>query len=147
MKRVETPTRKVPIRSSVPLLRKTAETPINMGNMGDSLKYNVNLFQELENRISAVNNELTLLDKKAEKATGKEKIKHLQKQNELYEEQQRLQLELQDKMLFKQTVTKSKLEGYGLQFNNEGNLKNAEEELLRREKKAAELEKSKRIIR
>lgn len=141
LKRVETPTRKVPIRSSVPLLRKTAETPINMGNMGDSLKYNVNLFQELENRISAVNNELTLLDKKAEKATGKEKIKHLQKQNELYEEQQRLQLELQDKMLFKQTVTKSKLEGYGLQFNNEGNLKNAEEELLRREKKAAELEK------
>lgn len=59
----------------------------------------------------------------------------------MYEEQQRLQLELQDKMLFKQTVTKSKLEGYGLQFNNEGNLKNAEEELLRREKKAAELEK------
>ena len=122
--------------------RATLKTPIAItgGDIHNSIKYSVNLIKELENRIDSVNNSLSTLDKKMEKAVGKEKIKYLQQQNTLYQEQLNLQKELEDKLIRQQNYYKYYLEGKGFKFNADGNLTNYEEKLLAMKKEAERLE-------
>ncbi|HBH3652751.1 TPA: phage tail tape measure protein [Clostridioides difficile] len=120
----------------------TSSTPIAITgkNIADALKYDVNLLQELENRLQKINNELTRLDKLSENATDSDKIKYLQKQNELYKEQAEVQKDLEDKLIRQKNYYKSALEQKGLKFNKDGNSINYEEEILKKKKIVADLE-------
>ncbi|EQF29074.1 phage tail tape measure protein, TP901 family, core region [Clostridioides difficile CD160] len=109
-------------------------------DIAEALKYDVNLLQELENRLQKINNELTRLDKLAENATDADKIKYLQKQNELYKEQAEVQKDLEDKLIRQKNYYKSALEQKGLKFNSDGNSTNYEEEILKKKKIVADLE-------
>ena len=120
----------------------TQSTPLAIQgyNIHDTLKYNIKLLQELENRISKVNNEISLLDKKMENAVGTTKIKYLQQQNELYKEQANIQKELQSNLQKQHNYYKYYLQQKGFSFNSDGNLTNYEEKLLAMEKELARLE-------
>ncbi|MCC0693836.1 phage tail tape measure protein [Clostridioides sp. ZZV14-6387] len=120
----------------------TSSTPIAITgkDIADALKYDVNLLQELENRLQKINNELTRLDKLAENATDADKIKYLQKQNELYKEQAEVQKDLEDKLIRQKNYYKFALEQKGLKFNSDGNSTNYEEEILKKKKIVADLE-------
>ena len=124
------------------LSRATIKTPIAItgGDIYNSMKYNINLIKELENRIDSVSNSLTTLDSKMEKAIGKDKITYLQQQNTLYQEQLNLQKELEDKLIRQQNYYKYFLESKGVKFNADGNATNYEELLLKKEKELAALE-------
>ncbi|MGC8309621.1 phage tail tape measure protein [Clostridioides difficile] len=120
----------------------TSSTPIAITrkNIADALKYDVNLLQELENRLQKINNELTRLDKLSENATDADKIKYLQKQNELYKEQAEVQKDLEDKLIRQKNYYESALKEKGLKFNKDGNSINYEEEILKKKKIVADLE-------
>lgn len=120
----------------------TIPTKINTSvkNILDSIEYGVELFQELENRITKVNNKLTLLDTKMERAVGTKKIEYLEKQNALYEEQQKLQSELYDNLYREKEVLRENLKDYGFKFDAQGNLRAYEETMLKMERRAKELE-------
>ncbi|WP_421743872.1 phage tail tape measure protein [Clostridioides difficile] len=109
-------------------------------DIADALKYDVNLLQELENRLQKINNELTRLDKLSENATDADKIKYLQKQNELYKEQVEVQKDLEDKLIRQKNYYESTLKEKGLKFNKDGNSINYEEEILKKKKIVADLE-------
>lgn len=123
--------------------RATLQTPIAItgGDIYNSIKYDINLIKELENRIDSVSNSLSTLDKKMENAIGKEKIQYLQQQNILYQEQLKLQKELEDKLIRQKNYYKAYLEGKGVKFNADGNATNYEELLLKKEKELENLEK------
>ncbi|HHN8471913.1 TPA: phage tail tape measure protein [Clostridioides difficile] len=120
----------------------TSSTPIAVTgkDIADALKYDVNLLQELENRLQKINNELTRLDKLSENATDADKIKYLQKQNELYKEQAEVQKDLEDKLIRQKNYYESALKAKGLKFNKDGNSINYEEEILKKKKIVADLE-------
>lgn len=121
----------------------TLDTSINISKYTlDSIKYSVNLLQELEYRIDNINDKLSLLDVKMENAVGTEKIKYLQKQNALYEEQSKLQKELYDSLTQEKQIIKKQLKNYGFTFDQQGNLRSYEETLIKMEKKAEQLEKT-----
>ena len=89
------------------------------------------LLDESFNKIRELNKELY---------NSKEKIKYLQQQNTLYQEQLNLQKELEDKLIRQQNYYKYYLEGKGFKFNADGNLTNYEEKLLAMKKEAERLE-------
>lgn len=122
----------------------TIPTKINTSvkNLLDSIEYGVELFQELQNRIEKVNNKLSLLDTKMERAVGTKKIEYLKKQNELYKEQQKLQEELYDDLYKEKKAIRDELKDYGFTFDEQGNLRSYEEILLKMERKAEELQKA-----
>lgn len=120
----------------------TLDTSINISkNTLDSIEYSVKLLQELEYRIDNINDKLSLLDVKMENATGTEKIKYLQKQNSLYEEQAKLQKQLYDNLTEEKKIIKDKLKNYGFKFDAQGNLTEYEEKLISLNKQVDELEK------
>ena len=123
------------------MARITSRTPINLsvGNINNSIKYGVELLQELENRIDKVNNSISLLDKKMESAVGTNKINYLKEQNELYKEQVQLQRELEEALKSQQATYKNYLQGKGFNFNSDGNLTNYEEKLIAMKKEEARL--------
>lgn len=127
-----------------PLPRATQKTPIaNKGsNISDSIKYNIEMLTELENRIKMVTNSLSALDTKMEQAVGSEKIKYLQEQNKLYEEQKKIQKELEDTLNKQRNYYKSVLNSKGFNFTSDGNFTNYEEKLASMEKYVESLEKS-----
>lgn len=116
----------------------TRSTSINItkSSVNKALEYSIELLQELQNRIDKVNNKLDLLGSKMEKAVGTEKISYLEKQNELYKEQQKLQQELYDNLTKEKTILKSQLKGYGFKFDAQGNLTEYEEILTKLEEKS-----------
>lgn len=107
-----------------------------------ALKNGINMFQELENRISRCTNQLALLDKKMERTTGTEKIKNLKKQNELYEQQVGLQKEYYDSLMDEKKILREQLKKKGFSFNNQGNLTGYEEKLAKMQKEYDKLEKA-----
>ena len=123
------------------MARATSKTPINInyGNSINAIKYNVELLQELQNRIDKVNNSISLLDKKMENAMGSKKITYLQQQNKLYQEQANIQKELESSLKKQQSYYKSYLQGKGFSFNSDGNLTNYEEKLIAMQKEAERL--------
>ena len=122
----------------------TIPTKINASvkNLLDSIEYGVELFQELQNRIDKVNNKLTLLDTKMQRAVGTKKIEYLEKQNALYEEQKKLQEELYDNLYKEKEALRNELKDYGFTFDAQGNLNEYDEIMLKMERKADELQKA-----
>ena len=127
-----------------PLSRATQKTPIanQNNNIKDAIKYNIEMLTELENRIKMVTNSLSALDTKMEQAVGSEKIKYLQEQNKLYEEQKKIQKELEDTLNKQRNYYKSVLNSKGFNFTSDGNFTNYEEKLASMEKHVESLEKS-----
>lgn len=123
---------------------KSTKTKIDITskNLLYALKNSINMFQELENRISRCTNQLALLDKKMERATGTEKIKNLKKQNELYEQQVGLQKEYYDSLMDEKKILREQLKKKGFTFNNQGNLTSYEEKLAKMQKEYDKLEKA-----
>lgn len=122
--------------------RTTVSTPIAItgADINNSMKYSIELLQELENRIDSVSNSLSILDKKAQNATGEEKINYLKQQNTLYLEQLQLQKDLEDKLTRQKNYYEYFLKSKGFTFTSDGNLKNYEEKLILMEKEAERLE-------
>ncbi|EOE7204495.1 hypothetical protein ACKTJW_003218 [Clostridioides difficile] len=114
---------------------------INNDTIDSSVKYSIELFKELENAISAVTNEIALLDKKMEHATGDEKIKYLQEQNKLFAQQKDLIKQQQDGYKAESNRLKNRLKEkkMGFKFDDTGNLTNYEEKLISIEKELDKL--------
>lgn len=110
-------------------------------NVWNTLKYGINLFQELENRISRTQNNLDLLSEKMENAIGTKKISYLKTQNKLYAEQAKLQKSLFSYLNKEKSSVGKKLKGYGFTINKQGNLTSYEEKLLKLEQAAEKAEK------
>lgn len=114
---------------------------INNDTIDSSVKYSIELFKELENAISLVNHEITMLDKKMEHATGEEKIKYLQEQNKLFAQQKDLIKQQQDGYKAEEQRLKNRLKEkkMGFKFDTSGNLTNYEEKLISIEKELDKL--------
>ncbi|MGL4656805.1 MAG: hypothetical protein ACRCWM_13125, partial [Sarcina sp.] len=108
-------------------LQTSYKTILNM------IKYGINVFQELENRISKVNNQLKLLDLKMEQASGTNKIKYLETQNKLYKEQAKLQKDMYNHLEIQRKAMQGDAKKFGFSIDNHGNLTNYEESLQRLE--------------
>ena len=123
------------------MARATTRTPIALGgnNIYNSIKYNVELLQEMDNRINKVANSVSLLGKQMDDAVGYSKINYLKQQNELYKEQLSLQDELKGYLEYEQGYYKEYLNRNGFVFNADGNLINYEEGLLALKQEEARL--------
>lgn len=111
-------------------------------NVLNMIKYGINLFQELENRISRTANQLDLLSIKMENAVGTKKISYLKQQNTLYKEQAKLQKTLFNSLYNEKQSVQKKLKKSGFTLNRQGNLTSYEEKLLKLEKEAERAEKA-----
>lgn len=125
-----------------PNTKATQNTPIAITgkDIADGLEFNINLLKELEARLSMVNNQLSILDKKAKNAVGSEKIKYLQQQNTLYKEQMEILKQQEDALQRQANFMKYTLENKGFKFNSDGNMTNYEEMLIKKEKELKSLE-------
>lgn len=110
-------------------------------NVWNMLKYGINLFQELENRISRTQNQVDLLGVKMENSIGTKKISYLKTQNKLYKEQAKLQKTLFNSLNKEKKSVSKKLKGLGFSINKQGNLTSYEEKLLKLEQAAEKAEK------
>lgn len=126
------------------LTNPTQSTKISKSykNVLNMIKYGINLFQELENRISRTANQLDLLSIKMENAVGTKKISYLKQQNALYKEQAKLQKTLFKSLYSEKQSVQKKLKKSGFTINKQGNLTNYEERLLKLEKEAERTEKA-----
>lgn len=125
------------------LTNPTLSTKISTSfkNIWNTLKYGINLFQELENRIKRTQNQIDLLSSKMEDAVGTKRISYLQTQNKLYAEQAKLQKTLFNSLYKEKQGVQSKLKGLGFTLNKQGNLTSYEEKLLKLEQAAEKAEK------
>ncbi|WP_270940876.1 phage tail tape measure protein [Romboutsia lituseburensis] len=123
-------------------LKLTNFTPISIGggDIADGLEYNIDLLKELDAQLKIVTNQIDLLDKKAENATGQEKINYLKQQNDLYREQQDILKKQEDYLTRQRNYYKYSLGNRGVQFNSDGNMTNYEELLIKKEKELKALE-------
>lgn len=122
---------------------KTQATKISTSykNVWNVIKYGIDLFTELENRIKRTQNNLDLLSSKMENAVGTNKIKYLKQQNELYKEQAKLQNTLYKSLVNEKSSVSKKIKNQGFKVNSQGNISNYEEQMLKLEKAAEAAEK------
>lgn len=110
-------------------------------NVWNSIKNGINLFQELENRIKKVSNNVDLLNAKMEKASSSQKITYLQQQNKLYKEQATLTNTLYKSLMEQRTQLEKKAKTYGFTINSQGNMTTYEGTLLKLSREAEKAEK------
>jgi chromosome segregation ATPase len=120
---------------------KKTKIKVDYSNVWKSIKYGVELFQELENRITRVNNNLDLLDSKMDGAMGTKKISYLQAQVKLYKEQVKLQKQYYSSLQKEKSILVTKLKSQGFTVNSQGNLTSYEEKLIKLEKAYADAQK------
>lgn len=109
-------------------------------DIGDAMKYDIDLLTELNNAIKMVTNQLSNLDTKMEKAIGEQKIEYLQQQIDLYKKQQNLLTKQIDGLQRQKNYYDYFLKNKGFSFDIDGNMTNYEEKLLEMEKQVADLE-------
>lgn len=120
---------------------KSTKISTSLKHVWDTIKYGVNLLQELENRIKRVANNVDLLDSKMEHATDKKKITYLEQQNKLYKEQSSLTKSLYSKLNSEKNSVYKKVKDYGFKANSQGNISNYDEQMTKLEAAAAAAEK------
>lgn len=120
---------------------KSTKISTSLKHVWDTIKYGVNLLQELENRIKRVANNVDLLDSKMEHATDKKKITYLEQQNKLYKEQSSLTKTLYSKLNSEKNSVYKKVKDYGFKANSQGNISNYDEQITKLEAAAAAAEK------
>lgn len=130
-----------PITSVFTAPSKSTKIVTSYKNIWNAIKYGVNLFQELENRITKVSNNISLLDAKMKNAVGTKKISYLQQQNKLYKEQASLTNTLYKSLEREKSTLVGKVKSYGFTVNKQGNLTSYEETLTKLEKAAEAAEK------
>lgn len=138
---LDTATSSIPTTLSTP--RATIKTPIAIsGNdIQNAMKYSINLLKELEARLESVGNEISILDKKMKHATNSEKLKYLEEQNKLYQENISVLSEQSDALQRQKNYYEYFLKNKGFTFNIDGNMTNYEEKLLAMEKEKERLDK------
>ena len=102
----------------------------------NSIKYGIELFQELDNRISVVNNNLSLLETKLKNSIGADRINQLKEQNKLYAEQVKLQETLYNSLNTARIHAGRIAEDVGFKLDSQGNFTNYEEKMAQLEANA-----------
>lgn len=105
------------------------------------LNHNVNLLDNLENKLKNITNQLEELSTKANKAFGQEKIGYLEKQNALLERQKQVQSELLENLRVQQNEYRYYLSTQGIKFDDLGNATNITNEILYMEGELDRLQK------
>jgi phage-related minor tail protein len=118
----------------------TSSNDINIGSIMPSMNLNVDMLRGMESELKKINNQLDILDKKSQDAFGNEKINYLNKQNELYRQQQALQHEIAESMRKQQNELRYTLSQKGFYFNSNGTVTNDSEKLLDMERYVKYLE-------
>lgn len=121
---------------------KAFSTPIldlNPSSVLSGIDYNVNLLSDLENELKKVNNQLDILDSKADNAFGDEKIKYLNQENELFRQQQSLQNKIANNLKVQQNELKKYLSQKGYGFNIDGSIRSYQNSILDLEKQLQSL--------
>lgn len=120
---------------------KATKISTSLKHVWATLKYGINLFQELENRIKRVSNNVELLNSKMEHAGNSQKISYLKQQNKLYKEQASLTKTLYNSLNNEKNSVYKKVKEYGFKANSQGNISNYDERLAQLEKAAADADK------
>ena len=115
---------------------KSTRLDLSYDSVWSSIKYGIELFQELDNRISVVNNSIDLLETKLKNSIGGERIKDLKDLNKMYSEQAKLQETLYNSLSSARNHAGSMLKNQGFNIDSQGNLTNYEEKLAQLEKRA-----------
>ena len=115
---------------------KSTNIDLSYNSVWNSIKYGIELFQELDNRISVVNNNMDLLETKLKGSMGANRIKNLKDMNKLYAEQVKLQETLYSKLSSARNSMATMLQNQGFRLDSDGNLTNYEEKLAQLEKQA-----------
>ncbi|GAA0102501.1 hypothetical protein UT300012_32160 [Paraclostridium bifermentans] len=118
-----------------------ANIDISGGAIGSSVKYNVEMLQEMINQVKQLEHEFNKLDNAIDNAVGTQKMELLRKQNELLEKQKNSQKELLGYLNKQQAYYKNFLRNKGFNFDGSGNLTNYEEKLISMEKHLDSLKK------
>ena len=118
-----------------------ANIDISGGVIGNSVKYNVEMLQEMINQVKQLEHEFNKLDNAIDNAVGTKKMELLKRQNDLLEKQKSAQKELLGYLYKQQEYYKSFLNGKGFGFDGSGNLVNYEEQLTSMERHLDNLKK------
>ena len=121
---------------------KSTNIDLSYNSVWNSIKYGIELFQELDNRISVVNNNIDLLETKLKGSMGANRIKNLKDMNKLYAEQVKLQETLYSKLSGARDQLQTILQNQGFRLDSDGNLTNYEEKLAQLEKQAERASKA-----
>ena len=121
---------------------KSTNIDLSYNSVWNSIKYGIELFQELDNRISVVNNNMDLLETKLKGSIGANRIKNLKDMNKLYAEQVKLQETLYSKLSGARDQLQTILQNQGFRLDSDGNLTNYEEKLAQLEKQAERASKA-----
>lgn len=125
--------------SPVPSGVSTGASNADINSFLDSSNFNINQFQQLENALSRVTNEITKVDKAMSNAFGEDKSFLIAKQNNLYSEQARLQKELEGRYRTQQNVLYDLLRQRGFYFDSQGDISNYQSKLISLEKECKRL--------
>ncbi|CEQ01738.1 TP901 family phage tail tape measure protein [[Clostridium] sordellii] len=112
-----------------PVIQPRANVDTSHSIISGSIKYDVDMLREMTNQIKQLEHEFNKLDKAIDKAVGNEKIRLLEKQNELLERQKASQKELLSYLYKQQTYYRDYLTNHGFFTDSSGNLTNYEEKL------------------
>lgn len=95
----------------------------------DWITRNINYYKQLEERISRVSAQLDILNSKMEYTYGAERVKLIQEQIELLQEQEKLQKSYIEGLDSEAQALKKFLSGQGIKFDDLGNITNYKETL------------------
>lgn len=126
--------------SPAPMSTGASSNDISIGNIMPSYDFDINILSVMESELKKINNQLDILDKKSKNAFGQDKINLLNKQNELYRQQQKIQHELAESMRKQQNELRYTLGRKEFTFNSDGEVTNYNEKLLEKEKYVKSLE-------
>ncbi|EQK42907.1 phage-related minor tail family protein [[Clostridium] bifermentans ATCC 638] len=112
---------------------------LNPSMVLSGVENNVNLLSDLENQLKAINNQLDILDKKADDALGQDKIGYLQQQNALYKQQQDLQHNIAENLRVQQNELRYYLSQQGYGFDSDGSISGYKDAIYNIEKELKSL--------
>lgn len=148
-----------------PLTRDIAATPQLLGDtsviqpranintsdniISGSIKYDIDMLKEMINQVKQLEHEFNKLDNAIDRAVGSERIRLIERQNELLEKQKTSQKEMLTYLYKQQSYYRRFLTNKGFGFDEIGNIVNYEEKLVAMEqhldnlnKKAEEAQKA-----
>ena len=134
----DTPISNTPSLTDTPISAKATSSGFDISKILSSIDNNVSMYKELEEALKNIEYQLNIVDSKMENAFGEEKIQLLQRQVELYEEQQERQHELAENERAINEELKGWLSNNGFNFYGD-TITNYQDKLLEMEQNVANL--------
>ena len=134
----DTPISNTPSLTDTPISAKATSSGFDISKILSSIDNNVSIYKELEEVLKNIEYQLNIVDSKMENAFGEEKIQLLQRQVELYEEQQERQHELAENERAINEELKGWLSNNGFDFYGD-TITNYQDKLLEMEQNVANL--------